>query len=184
MKEFDLPYFVYIGNAYPHKNLKRAILAILSFNSTSKIKILFLIVSSRNAFTNRLENLVNKLNAQKFVKVLGFVADEKLQKLYESSVGFIYPSLIEGFGLPGLEAMKAGTIVLASDIPVFREIYGSHAIYFNPKSVSSIKKAIEKTISLTKTEGDKIIRGSREIIKRYSWSKMAKETLEVYNSFK
>lgn len=184
MKEFSSPYFIYTGNAYPHKNLVKAITAIAEFNRSSKIKVLFLIVSSRNIFTKKLEKMVSKLNVQNFIKLLGFVEDEKLKKMYEKSVGFIYPSLMEGFGLPGLEAMKAGTILLASDIPVFREIYGNHAIYFNPRSVSSIKKAIQRSLSLSKEEGDKIIRTNKEFIKRYSWSKMTKETLEVYNSLK
>ncbi len=145
-------------------------------------KVNFYIVSARNVFTERLEKLVDKLNAQNYVKLLEFVHDEKLRELYEKSVGFIYPSLSEGFGLPGLEAMQAGTIVLASDIPVFREIYGNHVIYFNPIDQRSIESAMRKALTITKLEGERIIRTNKEFVRRYSWEKMAKETLDVYET--
>lgn len=178
MKEFNSPYFIYTGNAYPHKNLERAISASLN------LKINFCIVSSRNVFTKRLAKLIKKTGAQEYVKLLGFVEDEELDKLYKNSVGFIFPSLSEGFGLPGLEAMKAGTILLASNIPVFHEIYGTHAIYFDPRNVKSIEDAMKKALSLTKVEGEKMIRENKAFVKRYSWKKMAQETLDVYNSLK
>src|SRR5258708_2160435 len=132
MKEFNLPYFIYTGNAYPHKNLELVIKSIALLNQETNIKIMFFVVTSRNIFIRRLEKFIKKRGAKEYVKLLGFVDDEKLQELYKKSVGFIYPSLSEGFGLPGLEALNAGTVLLASDIPVFREIYGRHAIYFDP----------------------------------------------------
>src|SRR5260221_1844917 len=143
MKEYN-PYFLYVGSAYPHKNLERAIKAAVN------LKTDFYIVSSRNVFTNRLEKLVKKLKAEKYVKLLGFVPDDELQKLYKNSVGFIYPSLSEGFGLPGLEAMKAGTVVLCSYTKVFLEIYLNNAIYFDPYDVKSIMAAMERVLTLEK----------------------------------
>ncbi|CAN5344815.1 hypothetical protein BH10PAT1_BH10PAT1_6450 [soil metagenome] len=184
MKEFNLPYFIYTGNAYPHKNLEKVIRAIIEINKNSETKIMFLIVSSRNVFTTKLEKLINKLNAKDIVKLLGFVEDKQLNELYRNSIGFIFPSLMEGFGLPGLEAMKAGTILLASDIPVFREIYGNHATYFNPNEIKSIESAMKKTMEISKMDGIRIIKDNKEFVKRYSWEKMARETLQVYNSLK
>lgn len=178
MKEFNTPYFVYTGNAYPHKNLERAIRACVN------LKVNFYIVTSRNTFTKRLEKLIKKLSAENYVKLLGFVEDKELTELYKNSVGFIFPSLSEGFGLPGLEAMKAGTLVLCSDIPVFREIYGRAVFYFNPRNVKSIEKTIGEVLSVKESERRKMIFDARTFIKRYSWEKMAKETLDVYNSFK
>src|SRR6266478_8821121 len=115
MKEFET-YFLYVGNAYPHKNLERVI------KVAAHSKVMFYIVSSRNMFTDRLEKIIKKNNAENYVKLLGFVEDEELKELYRNSIGFIFPSLSEGFGLPGLEALKNGTVLLASNIAVFREI--------------------------------------------------------------
>jgi glycosyltransferase involved in cell wall biosynthesis len=171
-------YFLYVGNAYPHKNLERAIEVF------AKLKVNFYIVTSKNKFEKKLEELVSKLNAHEHVKFLGNVDDETLRNLYEKSVGFIYPSLSEGFGLQGLEAMQAGTIILCSNIQTFREIYGNHAIYFDPIDQVSIENAIQKTLEIKKLDAERMIRENKKFVLKYSWEKMAKEALEVYNSFK
>lgn len=138
--KIESPYFVYTGNAYPHKNLKRLIQAVVLLNINREQKIILVIASARNIFTLRLQKLIVQLKAQEFVNLLGFVPDAELGSLYKNSLGFVFPSLSEGFGLPGLEAMNAGALVLASEIPVFKEIYGNHAIYFNQLDFSSMEK--------------------------------------------
>lgn len=173
-RAIDRPYFIYVGNAYPHKNLERAIKALASK------KMLFVIVSSRSVFTEKLKNDIENLKAEKYVRLLGFVPDSQLGTLLKNSLGFIYPSLSEGFGLPGLEAMAAGTLVLVSDIPVFKEVYKDVPIYFDPYDVNSIKSAVEKAVSMSDEERNKIIEKGKELVKNYSWSKMAKETLKIY----
>ena len=180
LKKFKItrPYFVYVGSAYPHKNLKRAIEAIVYLNKEHETK--FIIVSSKNVFTQRLENLISDLNAKEYVKLLGFMPDEDLSILYKSSAGFLYPSLEEGFGLPGLEAIQAGTIALASDIPVFKEVYGDAALYFNPFNFESIAKSMLDVIKMKSDKRNYHIAKAQKHIKKYSWQKMAKDTLKVY----
>jgi len=173
------PYLIYAGNAYPHKNLKRAIEAVGQINKEEK-KITLLIASARNVFAKRLKGFVAKLNAQTYVKLLGFVPDDELGTLYKSSLAFLYPSLSEGFGLPGMEAIQAGTLVLASDIPVFQEVYEDNVLYFNPLDFSSIAKTIKNAMSMGEKERERRISRSQNFIKRYSWIKMAKKTLETY----
>jgi glycosyltransferase involved in cell wall biosynthesis len=173
-RAIDRPYFIYVGNAYPHKNLERAIAA------AAAKKILFVIVSSRGVFTEKLEEDIKKSKAGKYVKLFGFVPDNELKTLLKNSLGFVYPSLSEGFGLPGLEAMSAGTLVLASDIPVFKEVYKNVPIYFDPYDVDSIKKAIEKVVKMNLDERNKLIEEGKKLVKMYSWSKMAEETLKIY----
>lgn len=175
-------YFIYSGNAYPHKNLKRLVEAIIELNLTTKERVYLLIASTRSVFTRRLEELIDKSNAGRFVKLLGFVPDEELGALYKHSLGFVFPSLSEGFGLPGLEAMNAGALSLVSDIPVFREVYKDAAIYFNPYDFSSIAKAMKEVVGMSKEERVKRIESGQNFIKRYSWRKMAEETLKIYAS--
>lgn len=175
-------YFIYVGNAYPHKNLERVIEATTFINKRREKKIIFAIISARNVFTNRLKGVIEKLGAKKQVKLLGFVPDEELRILLKGSIAFVYPSLSEGFGLQGLESITAGTLVLASDIPVFREIYKKWALYFNPYDFSSIARVMENALEMDTKEREKIIKKGQKFIKSYSWSKMAKQTLRVYNS--
>lgn len=181
MKESNL-YFIYVGNAYPHKNLKRLIEAMVKLNKKVKENIELYIVSSRSVFTERLEKLVRELRAEEYIKLLGFVADDKLKILYKNSLAFIFPSISEGFGLPGLEAMNAQTLVACSDIPVFKEIYKDVPIYFNPFDVNSISDSMRLVLDMDPEAREKRIEKGLTLAKTYSWSKMAEETLKVYES--
>lgn len=178
--KLDSDYFFYVGNAYPHKNLKRAIEATVSLNKACDQKIIFAIASSRSVFTKRLERLIKNLKADKYVRLLGFVPNRDLGHLYKNSLGFVYPSLSEGFGLPGLEAIAAGTLVLASDIPVFKEVYKDSVLYFNPLDFSSIESRLRDALEMPSARRRELIEKGQKFIKRYSWSKMAKQTLKVY----
>lgn len=179
-KVVDGKYFVYAGNAYPHKNLISLIKAINILDTKYNQKVFLAIASARNIFTQRMEILVQKLSMKSYVKILGFVPDEKLGSLFRNSEGFVFPSVSEGFGLPGLEAMASGTLLLASNIDVFKEVYRDNAIYFDPQSPESIAEAMNKTILMSKDERKKRIEKSEKFVKIYSWDKMAKETLGVY----
>lgn len=180
--KLDYPYFIYVGSAYPHKNLSRVIKASVLLNKKLKQKIIFAIGGSRNVFIERLEQEIKRLNASQIVRFLGFIPDEDLPSLYRDSVAFIYPSLSEGFGLQGLEAIDAGTILLASNIDVFKEIYKDNAVFFNPYDFTSISEAMKETIALERNKRKEIIEKSQKFIKRYSWKKMAVETLKIYEN--
>ena len=173
-------YFVYAGNAYPHKNLNRLVEAVILLNKSVDEPVYLKIASSRNVFTERLEKEIKKLGAEKYVKLLGFVPDDKLPELYRDSVAFVFPSVSEGFGLPGIEAMEAGTLVLASDIPVFREVYKNAATYFNPLDFTSIERTMKIALEMSDLERKEKIDFAQKFVKRYSWEKMARETLKVY----
>ena len=175
-------YFFYVGNAFPHKYLKLAIQAIKKLNDEENSKMAFAIAGSKNVFVKRLEDLIKRENAAAHIKLLGYVREEDLPVLYKNSVCFIYPSLSEGFGLQGLEAIGSDSLVLASNIPVFKEIYGSNALYFDPMNVESLIKAMKDVMKMSHQEKCRRISSAKDYIKKYSWPKMAKETLEVYNS--
>lgn len=180
--KIDKPYFLYTGNAYPHKNLDNLIKAVKLLNTKYNQSVNLAISSARNIFTQRLEKSIKKQNAEKYVKLLGFVPDEKLGYLYKNSVAFIFPSLSEGFGLPGLEAISSGTLLIASDIKVFNEIYGESALYFDPRNIESMASAMQKVLTMNKPERDKKIKSAQKFVKKYSWAKMARETLSIYKS--
>lgn len=178
--KINAPYFVYVGNAYPHKNLNRLIEAVILLNKNIKMKVLLVIASSRNVFTQKLSDRIKKIGAENFVKLLGFVPDSQLGNLYKNSIGFVFPSLSEGFGLPGLEALNAGTLLLASNTPIFKEIYGKTALYFDPTDPLSIEKSMRSALEIKGLKRkEKIIIGQK-FVKKYSWVKMAEETKEIY----
>ena len=170
------PYFLYVGNVYPHKNVGRAIEAA---TSTKKNLV---VVTPRNVFQKRLSQLVKKFNAQKFVHFTGYVEDRDLSTLYKNAAAFVYPSLEEGFGLPGLEAMANKCLVLASDISVFKEVYKDNAIYFNPMDFSSIARAMSEALEMEDDKKEKLLTKANEFSRKYSWEKTARETLRLYET--
>jgi glycosyltransferase involved in cell wall biosynthesis len=173
-------YFVYTGNAYPHKNLERLIQAMVLINKKRHIKLK--ISSSRGVFTERLENIIKKNNAIEYVEILGYVPDNKIQSLYKDSLAFVFPTLSEGFGLPPKEAIESGTFAVISDIPVLKEVYEDSVIYFDPYDVMSITDGLEKALNLSDSQRKKKIEYAQKFLEKYSWKKMAEETLKIYES--
>lgn len=178
--QIDSSYFIYAGNAYPHKNLKRAVEAVVQLNKQTDKKVLLVVATSRGVFEKRLKTEIEKIGAAEYVRLLGYIPDSDLGALYENSLAFVFPSLSEGFGLPGLEALASGTILIASDIPVFREVYKESAFYFNPFDFTSIEKSMQDVIRMKDEQRKEVIDKGKEFAKRYSWSKMARETLRIY----
>ena len=173
---------IYVGNAYPHKNLPMLLNAfkrLITRNLSLITKLI--IVSPRDIFAQRLVTEIKKRNLQDKVELLGWQNSADLVKLFAKSTAYVSPSLSEGFGIPGLNAMAANIPVICSDIPTFREIYSDAAVYFNPKDPNDIAKKIQKVLSDNKQKSDLVKKG-REQVKKYSWLKMAKQTLEIYKS--
>lgn len=168
------PFFIYLGSVYPHKNLERLLLAIKKIGSAQ-----LAIVSSRNFFSQRLSNRAKKMGLENKVKLLGFVNDQALIHLYQRAEALVQPSLMEGFGLTGLEAMTAGCPVLSSNSSCLPEVYGQAALYFDPLDVNDIANKL-KLILKNKKLKDELIKKGRRQVKKYSWEKTARETLQGY----
>lgn len=169
-------YFVYTGNSYPHKNISRLIDAVIMAQTRLKI------ISGRSVFVERLIKEIEVKGANKQIEILGFIPDEKFKEIYKNSVAFVYPTLDEGFGLPPKEAIESGTFAVISEIPVLKEVYKDSVMYFDPYNVKSIANALQKVLKMTKDEKNRRIKYAKEFLKRYSWEKMAKETLKIYES--
>ncbi len=159
-------YALYIGNAYPHKNLEFLIKA------WEGIDMPLVLAGGRSVFYDRLEK---KITSKNIIHV-GFVED--LTDLYKNAEVFIFPTLMEGFGLPPLEAMKHKVPVVCSDIPVLREVLGDAALYFDPRNPQDLKEKLEEV----KEKRSELIKKGLDQVSKYSWQKMAEETLKVYES--
>jgi len=198
-------HFLYIGNAYPHKNLERLLEAFSKiridtndyFESTrmkkdsdifgEKIRnnsdLQLVLVGKEDYFYKRLKEKVRNMGLEKSVLFYGEVSDEELSALYKNALALVIPSLMEGFGLPALEAMANKCLVLASDIPALREVCVDAAIYFNPSKTEEIAQKMTSVLHSNDTYhySDKIKKGFRKA-RMFSWEKMARETLTVYEN--
>jgi glycosyltransferase involved in cell wall biosynthesis len=169
------PFILYVGNAYPFKNLDR-LLEALSFVGKN-VKLVY--AASRNVFVDRLMQKAKEVGVSDRVVLTGFVPIEDLATLYRLAEAFVFPSLAEGFGLSGLEAMACGCPVICSNINVLKEVYGQAATFFNPKKPKEIADKIQL---IMKNEELKIKQKKLgfEQVKKYSWKKLAEETLAGY----
>lgn len=106
------------------------------------------------------------------------VSDNQLADLYKNAEALVFPSLMEGFGLPALEALAHGCPVIASDIPVFHEILGDVPKYFNPHD----EKALIACLKNPPLRSPSFHEKAKSIVQKYSWQKMAKETVKIYET--
>lgn len=169
------PYLLYVGNLYPHKNVETLVKAM-----RIQKNLRLVVVCGRSIFWERFKKFLRDEGVGKYVNLVGYVPDQELPVLYEESEAFVFPTLSEGFGLPGLEAMQYKTPVICSNIPVLREIYGDAAAYFDPKNEKDVAEKIGKVIKDEKLRSQLIAEGEKQV-KKYSWLKMAQETLKAYN---
>lgn len=138
----EKPFIFYVGNAYPHKNLERLILAFTAFNQQNRYNLV--LAGRSDFFYERLKDNFKNLENIKFV---GGLSDEELSKFYSSSQFFVYPSISEGFGIQIVEALGLRSKVCCSNNSVFTEIAESNAVYFNPFDIEDMVSAFNKTIS-------------------------------------
>ncbi|NCD00863.1 glycosyltransferase family 1 protein [bacterium] len=182
---FDInePFLLYVGNAYPHKNLEGLINIFIKLKN-KKIKLV--LVGHMDYFYNRIKDLSIKIGlsgnedkAKDRIIFPGYVPDNDLGIFFKKATAYIFPSLYEGFGLPPLEAMSKSCPVISSNQGSLKEILDYAAYYFNPYNIEESCQKIDNFLEDKKIREEYIEKGL-ERIKFFSWDKAAKETLEVY----
>ena len=179
--EINIPgeFILYVGNAYPHKNLERLIDAFGRIQRTRQ-DLYLVLVGKHDFFYKR---LIVYVREQKITHVLfpGFVSDMGLGQLYAQAQAFVFPSLYEGFGLPPLEAMARRVPVVCSNSSCLPEIAGDAALYFSPEHLDDMIHAIERVLSDSELRQRLVINGLAQY-KKYSWRDMAEKTLRIYET--
>lgn len=167
----DRTFLLFIGSPAPNKNLARAIDA---FGALRRDDISFVMVGkAANVFSR---NVLQERPAH--VLETGRLTDAEIIALYGHARALVFPSLYEGFGIPPLEAMRENCPVLASDIPVLREVCGEAALYFDPLETASISRAmlavLDDTADLVALRAAGRLRAAD-----FSWKNSATELLRV-----
>jgi len=249
--EIDRPYLLYVGNAYPHKNLERLVQAFEIIREKYNKDLQLILVGKNDYFyeklkkeispcgeislytgsaitdsvVNHLDNSITpredlsrgkKVDNQKatlvdrtglepvFPQVVNhgacqlaerprkgllsnnyniiftdYVSNGELAELYKNALLYVFPSLYEGFGLPGLEAMNYRVPVVSSKASCLPEIYGEAAVYFEPTDVEDIVKKIIQVLE-DETLREELVGKGLEQIEKYSWERCVERTLETY----
>jgi glycosyltransferase involved in cell wall biosynthesis len=173
----DKQFIMYIGRPTPHKNLERLIEAYSKLRAQHP-ELMLVLAGKKDANYERIETEVHQQGI-KGVVFTGFVSEGRLRWLYENCSAYVFPSLSEGFGLPGLEAMLHGAAVVSSNATCLPEVYGEAAHYFDPLDVQAMSDAINEVLTNKALRQQLIYEGKAQATK-YSWQKMAEQTLEIY----
>jgi len=174
------PYILYVGTAFPHKNLEKLVEAFeLLYAKNPQLQLV--LAGKKEFYYEQLEKKVLLSPASSNIIITGFVKDSELKWLYENAKAYIFPSLSEGFGLPGLEAMAHNCPVVSSNATCLPEIYRDGAMYFDPNNAEDMAEKIHAVIDHETLAQELVARG-QEVLKLYSWEKCAQETLGIYRS--
>ena len=169
------PFLLFIGGRYPYKNFDGLIQAYSVWAHREEVALV-VVGSPLSVEKKRLA----ELGIRDRVHLITDADDETLCHLYNQAAAFVYPSLYEGFGIPLLEAMACGCPVIASRIPSTIEVAGGCPIYFEPTELDSLVNAFD--VSLSEGRDSERVWAGIERVKRYSWDKVAAQTLEVYRT--
>jgi len=169
------PFLMYVGNAYPHKNLEKLINVFLKIKDKHNVNLI--IVGPDDYFFKRIKDMAVN---EKSVVFPGYVPDEDLSCLYKNALAYVFPSLFEGFGLPPLEAMSQGCAVASSNKTCLPEVLGDAALYFNPEDDNDIQSKLERIITDSGLRQALIEKGFIRA-NRFNWDDCARSTLSEYN---
>lgn len=174
-KKFNYRYGLFIGSLNPRKNISGAIAGFQKFSTSRRDDVRLHIVGGENSIYAALPpNLRDCPN----VIFQGFVGDAEKWALLKGAEFLLLPSFLEGFGLPVLEAFKAATPVVASDIPVFRELFEDAVEYVDPHSAEDIGRGIREVVE-NRDKRARLIAAGQSMVKRFSWKSAAEKYVQI-----
>lgn len=170
-------YFLAVSSLNYRKNFLAVLQAFVYYAKSNPDENLYIIGDIRNSSFKGIDIDIYKKHPQ--IKFLGRVSDRELIDYYSNAMGFIYPSLYEGFGIPPLEAQACNCPVLLSNIPSLKEVFKDSGVFCNPYSIDDISLKIKEL----KLESTKLIAKGKDNIKRFSWEKSTEKLLTIINEY-
>lgn len=167
-----------VGTLEPRKNHARLVRAFEALDAGETELVL---VGAPGWRSREAERAIEASPARARIRRLGAVPTADLTALYRGATVFAYPSLYEGFGLPILEAMAAGTPVLTSDVSSLPEVAGDAALVVDPGSVDAIRSGLARLLDDADLRRSLAEAGRRREA-GFTWERAARETLDVYRS--
>jgi len=177
----DKKFLLYVGQQSDYKNIRRLMQAHQQLRQQHPDLLLVLV--GRLSGKNGVPLVQNRDWAVKQgfegIVFTDFLPDNQLQWAFQHCATYCFPSLMEGFGLPPLEAMAAGAPVASSNATCLPEVNGNAAHYFDPLDVNDMAAKINDVLTNPALRRH-LIKAGKEHVTQFSWGKMAKQTLAVY----
>jgi len=181
MTKFNItkPYFLYLGTLKPSKNLPFLISTFAKYLRHTHTDQYLVIAGKKGWLFDEIFNTVKKENIESSVVFTDYITESEKWVLYQKAIATVLPSLYEGFGMPAIESQKAGTPVIASFIPAFREVLDGYAIYINPTNPNGLVNAF---MEIQNPQIRKILANyGLDRSKKYTWTSSALSLLAVFN---
>lgn len=173
------PFFLVLGNTRPYKNVPTALAAFAVCARAHRD--IELVVAGRGDSVRSLQLLAARLGIGERVRFVGSVSHADLLALLHGAAALVFPSFVEGFGLPVLEAMAAGCPVIASTAPALVEVAGDAALLCDPRDPDAFAAAMGSLLGDADRRRELRQRGCARA-REFSWAKAAERTLEVYRT--
>lgn len=176
----DSEFILYLGGAYPHKNLENLALAFRDASYHFNRKIYLILAGGDDFFFKKIKKFIKKEKIKNII-MPGFIEKgRELEIIYKEALFCIFPSLYEGFGLPPLEALRREKLVLCAKATSFPEILEDKALYFDGRNVSDISQKIVFAVKNKKNLKKETGKNLKSFLAKYDWEKTARKTLKIY----
>jgi glycosyltransferase involved in cell wall biosynthesis len=179
-ENYGFPFLFTVTTSWPHKNLQVLLEAFRRLKRTGTFPGKLIVAGQMKGSQHKATlDFIAGHGMGGHIILTGFISEEEKAYCYRHALVFVYPSLYEGFGLPILEAMEAGTPVVASSAASLPEVGGDACIYFDPASPVELAERLEELLANDRRRHELRERGLRRF-KQFSWRRTAEETLRVY----
>ena len=179
----DSPYLLSLATFEPRKNIDHLVRCFAQVVRSRAIPAdvkLVLVGTKGWKFEKIIGELANNSDLHSRIVVTGFVPDILLAPLYSGALGFLYPSLYEGFGLPPLEAMQCGLPVIVSNIPSVKEVVDDAAISVSPTDADALSQAISTLVNSASVRAELVTKALQRA-KIFSWETFIGDHVALYN---
>ena len=173
------PYFLFVGNLEARKNVLGLLAAFERFaQTTSEIELV--LIGKPGFEGEHILKAIEQSPARNRIRVVGYTPLRELHASYSQALALVYPSFIEGFGIPVLEAMQLGCPVITSSTTATAEVVGDTGWTIEPSDIDGIAQAMRKVANLSEPERRGAVEKARQRAATFTWKKCAEETVTVY----
>ncbi|UCG66181.1 MAG: glycosyltransferase family 4 protein [Deltaproteobacteria bacterium] len=174
-------YILFVSTIEPRKNLLNLIRAYEILRERYFIDESLVVVGKKGWGYEKTLTYIERSPSKNSIKLIGYVPTTDLGSLYSHASLFVYPSFMEGFGIPPLEAMKCGCPTLTSNTSSLPEVIGYPDMMFDPYDVNEIANKCFAILKDPKVRNDNIEKGLKNV-KRFSWRKSAEQIINIYHA--
>ncbi len=176
-------FFLFVGRLEKKKNVTMLIRAFELFKQNRGIGDPYelVLVGEHGYGYNEIKTYIDRSPQRELIREVGYVSDDEVAALMNVATAFCFPSWYEGFGIPNLEAMACGTVLMTSDIPAHHEVAGEAAVFISPQDPDAWAKQMDRIVDDPAVRNQFIEKGTIRVAE-FSWERTAKQTWEVLRS--